>query len=193
MQSLSSPLLRKCYLKNSPQEKDRWINLLQWRKVLTWAEFPWPSKEMASSDTIKISVISLNSFFSQKRDRRSLVNRSKTETGVIVTLRQRNLTSMCDWRRFTISFLWKSSMHLQMPLVIFSRQRRGKLWGTFLNMETFQIHFDLFSGWFIKRHSLDCLFVLCIQLFQKMLSGRTTNVNCRTAIARLKGNVGIEY
>ena len=32
-----------------------------------------------------------------------------------------------------------------------------------------------------------------IQLFQKMLSGRTTNVNCRTAIARLKRNVGIEY
>ena len=32
-----------------------------------------------------------------------------------------------------------------------------------------------------------------IQLFQKMLSGRMTNVNCRTAIARLKGNVGIEY
>ena len=32
-----------------------------------------------------------------------------------------------------------------------------------------------------------------IQLFQKMLSGRTTNVNCRTVIARLKGNVGIEY
>ena len=25
-----------------------------------------------------------------------------------------------------------------------------------------------------------------------MLSGRTTNVNCRAAIARLKGNVGIE-
>ena len=32
-----------------------------------------------------------------------------------------------------------------------------------------------------------------IQLFQKMLSGRTSNVNCRTAIARLKRNVGIEY
>ena len=32
-----------------------------------------------------------------------------------------------------------------------------------------------------------------IQLFQKMLSGRTTNVNCRTAIARLKRIVGIEY
>ena len=32
-----------------------------------------------------------------------------------------------------------------------------------------------------------------IQLFQKMLSGRTTNVNCRTPIARLKRNVGIEY
>ena len=32
-----------------------------------------------------------------------------------------------------------------------------------------------------------------IQLFQKMLSGTTTNVNCRTAIARLKRNVGIEY
>ena len=35
--------------------------------------------------------------------------------------------------------------------------------------------------------------LLYIQLFQKMLSGRTTNVNCRTAIARLKRNVGIEY
>ena len=34
---------------------------------------------------------------------------------------------------------------------------------------------------------------LRIQLFQKMLSGRTTNVNCRTAIARLKRNVDIEY
>ena len=33
----------------------------------------------------------------------------------------------------------------------------------------------------------------CIQLFQKMLSGRTMNVNCRTAIARLKRNVDIEY
>ena len=32
-----------------------------------------------------------------------------------------------------------------------------------------------------------------IQLFQKMLSGRTTNVNCLTAIARLKRNVGVEY
>ena len=32
-----------------------------------------------------------------------------------------------------------------------------------------------------------------IQLFQKMLSGRTTNVNCRTTIARLKENVDIEY
>ena len=29
-----------------------------------------------------------------------------------------------------------------------------------------------------------------IQLFQKMLSGTTTNVNCRMAIARLKRNVG---
>ena len=94
MHSLSSPLLRKCYLKNSPQEKDRWINLFQWRKVLTWAEFPRPRKEMAFSDTLKISVIH---FFSQKRDRRSLVNRSKTETGVIVNLRQGNLTSMCDY------------------------------------------------------------------------------------------------
>ena len=157
MQSLSSPFLRKCYLKNSPQEKDRWINLFQWRKVLTWAEFPRPRKEMASSDTLKISVISLNSFFSQKRDRSSLVNRSKTETGVIVNLRQGNLTSMCDWRRCTISFLWKSSMHLQVPLAIFSRQGRVKLWWTFLNVETFQIHFDLFSGWFIKHHSLYCL------------------------------------
>ena len=32
-----------------------------------------------------------------------------------------------------------------------------------------------------------------IQLFQEMLSGRTTNVNCRTAIVRLKRNVCIEY
>ena len=32
-----------------------------------------------------------------------------------------------------------------------------------------------------------------IQLFQEMLSGRMTNVNCRTAIARLKRIVGIEY
>ena len=32
-----------------------------------------------------------------------------------------------------------------------------------------------------------------IQLFQKMLSGRMTNVNCRTAVARLTRNVGIEY
>ena len=31
-----------------------------------------------------------------------------------------------------------------------------------------------------------------IQL-QKMLLGRTTNVNCRMAVARLKRNVGIEY
>ena len=34
---------------------------------------------------------------------------------------------------------------------------------------------------------------LRIQLFQKMLSGRTTKVNCRTAIAQLKRNVDIEY
>ena len=32
-----------------------------------------------------------------------------------------------------------------------------------------------------------------IYLFQKMLSGRKTNVNWRTAIARLKRNAGIEY
>ena len=32
-----------------------------------------------------------------------------------------------------------------------------------------------------------------IQLFQKTLSGRTANVNCGTAIARLKRNMGIEY
>ena len=32
-----------------------------------------------------------------------------------------------------------------------------------------------------------------IQLFQKMLSGRAANVNCRTAIARLKRNVGVEH
>ena len=57
---------------------------------------------------------------------------------------------------------WKSSMHLQVPLAIFSRQRRVKLWWTFLNMETFQIHFDLFFGWFIKHHSFHCSSVLCI-------------------------------
>ena len=32
-----------------------------------------------------------------------------------------------------------------------------------------------------------------VHLFQKMLLGRTVNVNCRTTIARLKRNVGIEY
>ena len=37
----------------------------------------------------------------------------------------------------------------------------------------------------------DC--VTIYSYFKKMLSGRTRNVNCRTAIARLKGNVGIEY
>ena len=159
MHSLSSPSLRKYYLRNSPQKKDKRINLFQWGKVLIWVGFPRPRKQMASSVTLKISAISLNSFFSQNRDRSSLVNRSKT--GVIVNLRHGNLMSKCDWRRFTICFLWKSSMQLQVPLAIFSRQGRVKLWWTFLNMETFQIHFDLFSGWFIK-HSLHCLFILCI-------------------------------
>ena len=132
----------------------------QWRGVLIWVEFPRPRKEMVSSVTLKINVIPLNSFFFQNRDRSTLVNRSKT--GVIVNLRQGNLTSMYDWHRFIISFLWKSSMHLQVPLAIFSRQGRVKLWWTFLNMETFQLPFDLFSGWFIKHHSLHCLSMLCI-------------------------------
>ena len=119
MHLLSSLLSKKIIWKNSPQNKDRWIDFFQWRGVLIWVEFPRPRKEMVSSVTLKINVIPLNSFFFQNRDRSTLVNRSKT--GVIVNVRQENLTSMCDWRPFTISFLWKSSMHLQVPLAIFSR------------------------------------------------------------------------
>ena len=82
-------------------------------------------KETTPSVILKITTISLNSFFSQNRDRSSQVDISKT--GVIVNLRQGNLTSMCDGRPFTKSFLRKSSMHLQVPLAIFSRQGRVKL------------------------------------------------------------------
>ena len=50
-------------------------------------------------------------------------------------------------------------------------------------------------NWLQEMGQIDSIFLIkkCIQLFQKMLSGRTTNVNCRTAIARLKRNMGIEY
>ena len=51
-------------------------------------------KEATPSVILKITTISWNSFFSQNRDRSSLVDKSKT--GVIVNLRQGNLTSMCD-------------------------------------------------------------------------------------------------
>ena len=51
-------------------------------------------KETTPSVILKITTISWNSFFSQNRDRSSLVDRSKT--GVIVNLRQANLTPMCD-------------------------------------------------------------------------------------------------
>ena len=51
-------------------------------------------KGNAPSVILKITTISWNSFFSQNRDRSSLVDKSKT--GVIVNLRQGNLTSMCD-------------------------------------------------------------------------------------------------
>ena len=41
--------------------------------------------------------------------------------------------------------------------------------------------------------SIQPIHLLCIHIFQKRLSGRTANGNCRTEIIRPKGTVGSEY
>ena len=96
-------------------------------------------------------------FFSiETRDRSSLVNRSKS--GVVVNLRQGNLTSMCDWHRFTISFLWKSSMHLQVPLAIFFKTTSGQIMMNISEHGNYSNSLR-FIFWVIYQTSLLALFI----------------------------------
>ena len=91
------------------------------------------------------------------RNRSSLVNGSKT--GVIVILRNGNLTSMRNWGPFTQSF------YKNHPCTFKSHSPGpSQIMMNILSMETVFKFTSILPGWFVKHH-LYCLSILCIYVY----------------------------